>query len=491
MDVHLRDLADQARPDAALMTLTRPRLLLVGAPTLDASLVEALEPSFEVVHVRDAAEAARLAREDAGALVLVPAAGAFRGADAGVPDTTARILQFIGEGVALVDSSGGIAWANARLRDYPEDVRRRFAELCRQAIDQLNQPAVRHAPVDRRGTRQFSFQGGDAHYELVASPASAEPLDPGRVASVVGVLWDVTATRRLLEKLDAIDAAGSELMKIEADTITRLNASQRLELLEEKIVRYAHDLLNFDHFEVRLLDPRTNRLELVISEGISPGRIGEVLYPQVEGSGITGYVAATGESYLCPSVKDDPLYREGLDDAASSLTVPLRLHDRVVGVFNIESKTPGAFEENDRQFATIFGRYIAMAMNILNLLVVERYTTNEQVARTVLGELSLPLREITERVQALRDANVADAPTRKGLEQIVESVGQLRKRIEACTAGPRTILGAEPELFRAEPDPGLRGKRVMVADDDENIRRTVCSLLRQRGCDVTVCESGV
>ena len=104
--------------------------------------------------------------------------------------------------------------------------------------------------------------------------------------------------------------------------------------------------------------------------GLTPLKIGEVIYAAETGNGISGYTAATGKSYMCPDVRKDPLYREGLDNAASSLTVPLHVHDRVIGVFNIESNSPNAFNEEDRQFAEIFCRYIAMAMNILDLLVV-------------------------------------------------------------------------------------------------------------------------
>ncbi len=392
----------------------------------------------------------------------------------------------------MVDASGTITWMNTRLGEYDEQVRERFADLCLGTIELFNDAGEPAVPLERRGSRKFSFRCADRHFELVASAASTvdETDDEGPIASVVGVVWDVTSSRRLLDKLDAIDAAGSELMKIEAESISMLSMPDRLKLLEDKIVHYVHDLLHFDNFEIRLLDRATNRLELVMSIGISPERVGVVIYPELEGSGITGYVAATGEPYLCPNVQSDPMYCEGLDNAASSLTVPLRLHDRTIGVFNIESKTANAFDENDRQFATIFGRYVAMAMNILDLLLVERFTTNEQVAQTVLGELADPLADITDRARTLREAALADAPMRKGLEEIIKSVDQVRRRIESCAAGPRTVLGAEQELHRDEPDPEMIGKRVLVADDDSEIRTSVCAILRQRGCDVTVCANG-
>jgi hypothetical protein len=59
------------------------------------------------------------------------------------------------------------------------------------------------------------------------------------------------------------------------------------------------------------------------------------------------------------------------------------LHDRVIGIFNIESAQRAAFNEDDRQFAEIFGRYVAIALNILDLMVVERQGVAHKVADDV------------------------------------------------------------------------------------------------------------
>ncbi|MHC4447287.1 MAG: response regulator [Planctomycetota bacterium] len=471
------------------MTATRPRLLVVdGASPLAPGQLEALKSVFEVVHVEDAGTAARMAEEEPRALVLGPLAGPRPAPPAGGPAAKSQeplpamalaALRHIGEGVGVVDASGALAWANARLTAYPAKIRKRFVELCVQALTLFNQPDEAAGPVDRRHSKKFNFESGSSYYELVASPASVDEGDRSKAAAVVGVLWDVTATRQLQNKIDAIDAAGSELMKIESVSISQLNMAERLKLLEDKIVHFVHDLLNFDNFELRLLDRRTNQLELVLAVGISPLKIGEVMYAEPEGNGISGYVAATGRSYICPNVRKDPRYREGLDNAATSMTVPLRLHDRVIGVFNIESNTPNVFDEDDRQFAEIFGRYIAMAMNILDLLVVERYRTNER-----------PLETIAAHVEALRSATTEKDALRREVDQIMDAVKDIRTRIEACAAGPRTILGAEQELRRHKPDPGMVGKRVLVAEDELAIRESVKAILSQKGCQVTVCETG-
>ena len=74
--------------------------------------------------------------------------------------------------------------------------------------------------------------------------------------------------------------------------------------------------------------------------------------------------------------------------------MPLHLHDKVIGIFNIESDEPAAFNEDDRQFAEIFGRYVAIALNILDLLVVERVSTRHRVADDVCTEVAGPLNDI-------------------------------------------------------------------------------------------------
>ena len=466
------------------MTSTRPRLVLLkGAPSPDADQLQSLQEAFDIVEVNDPAEARRLLQSGEGAVICLPeqlAEATGSGPDDLPPRSALMVLQQFGEGIGVVNAAGELTWASRRLKTQPPAVRTRFVEHCKQAIEQMRQPHLNgNEPDLQRSPQKIQFSVGDSPcYELVISPAA--PLNgPSAVETVVGVLWDVTEIKELDNKIAAIDAAGSELMKIESSEIARMNMAQRLKWLEDKIVHYVHDLLHFDNFEVRLLNKETRQLELVIAVGIAPLKIGEVIFASTEDNGISGYVAATGESYICRDAHRDPMYREGLDNAGSSLTVPLYLHDDVIGVFNAESFTPNTFDETDRRFAEIFGRYIAIAMNILDLMVVERYTTNEQIADNVLREIDDPLAQVTRQAeQLLEQTNIGDE-ARQGLGEIIRAASGIRDRIAACCQGPRTILGAEQELRRHEIDPVMLDKRILVADDEPNIRDTISTLLTQ------------
>ena len=310
-----------------------------------------------------------------------------------------------------------------------------------------------------------------SHFEIVAPDQESDLILSGGGA--------------IQAKINAICDAGMELTQFDASTVRSLNVAQRLRLMEEKVVRYVHDLLDMDNFEIRLLDQRSGALELVIAENLSPLKIGEIIFAKETENGICGLVASSGTSYICSDVEQEPLYKTGLDSAASSLTVPLWMNDKIIGVFNAESKTKNAFDDNDRRMAEIFGRYIAGAMHTLDLLVVERYTTNEEVSKNILTELEDPLNIIAELSNKLLEEG-NDVETAK---KLVDATQTVALRLKACTGGPQTILDADRAGF-IQPDPTLQGKTVLVADDEEVVRLGVRDVMAKLGFEVTVCVDG-
>ena len=213
---------------------------------------------------------------------------------------------------------------------------------------------------------------------------------------------------------------------------------------------------------------------------------------EADANGISGYVAKTGRSYICPDVTRDPRYVAGLDEARSSLTVPLTLDDQTIGVFNIESRQTAAFNEDDRQFAEIFGRYVAIALSILKLLVVERAATNKKVADDVAGEIAGPLNDIAVDAGALLDEFIGQDELRRRLQGVLDNVELIRGSMRQAARGPQTVLGTRSAAEAAEnapPDPALEGARVLVVDDEANIRDTIADVLRKYHAVVTV-ETG-
>jgi len=395
-------------------------------------------------------------------------------------DQTRRVLELVGQAVCIVDGGGQLVWGNRKLSSYPAEVvekmRAASAAHCQQFAG---------AKGDPQTIRRQSLRIGREHFfELTSSPLDSS----AGVERVLTLAWDTSSQRGLQEKINAIDAAGRELVGLDVEAIKEMDVQERLTLLEEKIIAYSHDLLHFDHFAVRILDKRDKRLNTVLAAGLPEAATDLELFASAEGNGISGYVAASKRSYICPDVSKDARYVAGLDNARSSLTIPLELHDEVIGILNVESDQVAAFTEDDRQIGEIFARYIAIALHILQLLVVERHTTTGQIAADVDAEMAAPLNEIVSDVSRLLEEYGADPALRERLQRVVADVDRVREAIHAVTEPTGGVVGLTPA--GAEKDPVIRGRRVLVVDDEDIIRETIADVLNKYGANTTLARDG-
>ena len=387
----------------------------------------------------------------------------------------AFLLEEIGDGIGVVDTAGEILWMNHRLEALSPDAMRRFCDCCRDLLAELARDGV-----DRR-THLRSFRAGDRSWEVAITPLVAQGEAGGAATRAVGVLHDVTNRQRVHDRVDAIVAAGADLLALDAKIVNPLNVAERLRLIEGKIVSGLDRLFGAKDFEVRLLDASTQRLELVTSRGIAPLPPGRFLHASHDGNGISGRVAADGEPYLCTDALHDPLYVGGLEGGRSSMTAPLLLNDKVVGVLNVESREEARFDEEDLLCLELFGRYVAMALNILDMLVVERYTTNQRVSGALRDEIAAPITAIREAVEALRRDPDVEAQAVAELERAIASV---ENRVRGATGGPQTVLGVD-KLDRSKGvDPDIAGRRVAVLDDEAPVRDVVANVLAEVGASV-------
>ncbi len=457
----------------------------------NSAAVEALRATCDVVEIPSIDQAIEALRQDHFAAIFSDSADFLPLERALVSQQASLVLNTIGEGVCIVDSEGRANWQNKKMQAWPARVHEKIRRTCQESFELFSKqvspqyPDTPSLPAFSRSKRYMLNIDDQQFMEMIASPV----INPaGQVVQIVAVVWDATGTRRLQQKIDAIDRAGRELVRLESESLSKLNVGQRLKLLEEKIISYTKELMHFDHFAIRLLDRRSNKLEMVISAGFPTDALNVDLFGISEGNGISGYVAATGRSYICPDVERDPRYVMGLDQAKSSLTVPLTLHDRVIGVFNVESRQRAAFNEDDRQFAEIFGRYVAIALNILDLMVVERVSTSHTVADTVCSEVAGPLNDIASDANALIEDYIGHDDLRQKLQQILDNVNFIRKSLRQAADGPNTVLGAGE--VKGNQDPVLGGTEILVADDEPNIRTTISDILRKYGAKVTTCANG-
>ena len=402
-----------------------------------------------------------------------------------------QILDGMPDGVVLLDSENSILWANGQVRLWSGQENLLGANF----YSALGSPEILgpdfcpfHTAL-ATGTASSSTLRADDHryFHVHAAPVRE---DGGPPRHLIVTVRDVSLEMLQQQKLAAIHQAGMELADLTPDELFQMSVRERIELLKSNILHYTKDLLNFEVVEIRLLDAKTGRLEPLLAVGMEEEAANRVLFAQPQNNGVTGFVAATGKSYLCEDTTEDPLYLSGALGAKSSLTVPLALHDDVIGTFNVESPEPRAFSESDLQFLEIFTRDVAVALNTLELLVAEKASTAAESVEQIHAAVALPVDEILGEAVNLMERYIGHEPEvverlqrilrhARDIKQVIQSVGQ-----------KMTPVQAHPQPLPFERRPALVNRRVLLVDEDNTVRSAGHALLERYGCVVETAPNG-
>ena len=129
-----------------------------------------------------------------------------------------------------------------------------------------------------------------------------------------------------------------------------------LDQLLTQVVNYAREIVPFDHGSIYIYDPDTYLL--APKARVQPGQPVPRLIRL--GEGAVGYAAKTREPILIRNVATDNRYIPFSEETQSELAVPMLLNNVLLGVLNIESRTPDAFSKDH--------------VNILRALAAVSYT---------------------------------------------------------------------------------------------------------------------
>jgi len=471
-----------------------PCILVYGGKSEQAeSLVDALKDRFRPVRASQMEEALSLLRGGGFAGICLLDAQVGQLCDASLLPQAGGILSQLPDGLAILDVRLKILWTN-----------RRFQEMAGSAeppvgigfYDAFGAPEILgpdlspfHTALGTGAAARSTLRLGEkVYFQVHATPVTSN--EEAVPCYLVVSVRDVSAEILQQQKLSAIYQAGLELGDLSPPELLEMSVQDRVELLKSRVIHYTKDLLEFETVEIRLLDRATQKLEPLLTLGMVPEAAARELYARPQGNGVTGFVAATGKSYLCEDTTNDPLYLIGAADARSSLTVPLVLHEQILGTFNVESTRPGAFNENDLQFLELFSREVAVALNTLELLVAEKMTTATESTEMILREVANPVDEVLNDTSWILERYIGHDPNvAQRLQRVLKHTRDIRSLIHKVGESIAPKVAHSPLPSRPQR-PKLRGKRVLVADDDETVRRAAHELLGRYGCEVETAHNG-
>lgn len=180
-------------------------------------------------------------------------------------------------------------------------------------------------------------------------------------------LKDISEASEQTRRLETLKTAGMELTEI---TDRYKDERQRTKELKKAIEKHIQNILNYDVVEIRILKNDSHSHEGQLKPfwyfNLSQHDAQRVLYVKSNDNGVSGYVADSGEPYICDDTENDAHYIKLSSDypSKSSLTVPLVFANKVIGVCNVESRVPHAFSKKDETFLILYANALAQAIHL-------------------------------------------------------------------------------------------------------------------------------
>ena len=398
------------------------------------------------------------------------------------------VIENLPDGVAVIDHELNILWCNRSLLEWstrPSIQGMNFYA----AFDDANIMGAAVCPlrsaIEMHAVTTGTMQTGNRYFQL-----HARPMDSTSPPQVLVAVSEITCEILQQQKLAAIHQAGTKLTDLKPDEIFAMDVEQRIDLLKDNIRHYTSAILHFEVIEIRLLEQSTGNLVPLLSVGIDQKAADRELFAKPKGYGVTGYVASSGASYLCKDATKDVLFIEGFQGSQSSLTVPLMLHEMVIGTINVESPKTDAFNLSDMQFLEIFARDVAMALNTLELLVAQKTNAAQQSCEAIHTAVATPIDDILlDTVHVIAEYTGPDAIVVERLQRILKNARDIKRTIHQVgqRLAPMETVITGPHLRVHHK---LKGQRILVVDADPSVCNEAHCILERYGCIVETAHKG-
>lgn len=178
-------------------------------------------------------------------------------------------------------------------------------------------------------------------------------------------------------------------------------ASETLDLNElmESVASIVRQVIPHELFAILLWSERRQGLRI----RYAVGHRREVVQNLVVrlGEGLTGTAAATRRPVLAGDVREDSRYLNAMDAVRSELAVPMVLHQKLVGVIDLQSTVPHAFTEQDRALLQLIASRVAAAVENARLYRrIERQSRTQRTLAAMAQEFSsiLKLDQLLEKI---------------------------------------------------------------------------------------------
>ncbi|HNT53691.1 MAG TPA: GAF domain-containing protein [Anaerolineaceae bacterium] len=288
----------------------------------------------------------------------------------------------------------------------------------------------------------------------------------------------------------------AEQMEAIFEVSRALNSILDMDVLLDEVVEVIHKRFGYPYVHLFTTHWGRRTVEYVAGSGQRSEMICEkcLLYSIDDPQGIIPWVARTGQLRLVNDISQDPLYRPfelTPDETCSELCVPLKFADEVLGVLDIQSERPNAFDPADLSLFQSLASSIAVALRNASMYRTERWrrqvadsfrevasliasnVTLEELLEKILNELERNLPIEAAVIWLLEDPQSESfSPLRPiaahgiGIERLL---AVSREDPEVDSQLHATLISAEPQIRQPHEDYGPLGKAMGFPQDYSSI----------------------
>lgn len=184
--------------------------------------------------------------------------------------------------------------------------------------------------------------------------------------------------RRVVERNRDIERRNIHL-RLSADVARQSASIGDLAQLLDRIAGLISDRFNLYHAGIFIIDDEGEHI--VLRAASSPG--GKRMLARnhilaIDQTTFVGYVAETGEMLISQDATNDTLTTKNVDlpQTRSEIALPLKVHDRIVGVLDVHSNKGSAFSNEEIEILHILSNQIAIAV-----VLAQHQSKNDELSR--------------------------------------------------------------------------------------------------------------